>query len=143
MFGLCEKKAPKKSLGEKALGAVGRAAILPIFIVGAKTALNNADYVGGMAEESAKKLGIKDLPVDGPTMAKVNAYAQMGLGSALALGIFPKYAAWGLIGSLIPTTLVGHAFWEKEDKDEKGQEKLQFAKNTAIIGGLLNIATRK
>ena len=32
----------------------------------------------------------------------------------LALGIWPRLAALGLIGSIVPTTAAGHRFWEEE-----------------------------
>lgn len=132
----------KRSAKSKAGSVLGRAAIFPLFIVGAQTALKNAEGLGGMVEGAAAKVGLKNLPVKGKNLAQVNAYAQMGLGTSLALGIFPQLAALGLVASLVPTTMVGHAFWDADDESEKGQQKLQFAKNLAVIGGLLYIATR-
>ncbi|WP_426718267.1 DoxX family protein [Corynebacterium auriscanis] len=136
------KTQPERSFISKAGSVVGRAAVMPLFIIGAQNALKNIEGVGGMADSAAKKVGLNNLPVEGKHMATINAYAQMGLGSALALGIFPQLSALGLVGSLIPTTLVGHAFWDQETEEDKGQQQLQFVKNLAVIGGLLYLATR-
>ncbi|MDO5031908.1 DoxX family protein [Corynebacterium sp.] len=136
------KKKPEQSTLSKVGSLAGRAAILPLFIVGAKNALGYAEGLGGMTEAAAKKAGLGSLPVAGESLVKLNAYAQMGLGTTLALGIFPKLSAAGLVGSLVPTTLVGHNFWDKDDEQEKNDQKLQFVKNAAVIGGLLYMATR-
>ncbi len=58
-------------------------------------------------------------------------------GATLALGIFPKLSALALIGSLVPTTVAGHAFWEETDPDARQMQATQFAKNAGIIGGLI------
>lgn len=58
-------------------------------------------------------------------------------GATLALGIFPKLSALALIGSLVPTTVAGHAFWEETDPDPRQMQATQFAKNAGIIGGLM------
>ena len=42
-----------------------------------------------------------------------------------------------LAASLVPTTLAGHPFWDETDPQAKAQQRLQFAKNTSILGGLL------
>jgi putative oxidoreductase len=59
------------------------------------------------------------------------------------LGIAPKLAAALLIGSLIPTTLVGHAFWKEAPGPEYEKQLLQFLKNLGLIGGLLMVLTEK
>ncbi len=64
-------------------------------------------------------------------------------GLFLSIGIAPKLAASLLIGSLIPTTLVGHAFWKEEPGPQREMQMLQFLKNIGLIGGLLMILTAK
>ncbi len=64
-------------------------------------------------------------------------------GSALAVGFLPKLAALALIGSLIPTTFVGHPFWQEENPQMRTNHQVQFAKNLAAIGGLLLVLGEK
>jgi putative oxidoreductase len=58
-------------------------------------------------------------------------------GTALAADIFPKLAATLLIGSLIPTTFVGHSFWQHDDPGNRVGNQIQFFKNLSMLGGLL------
>jgi len=58
-------------------------------------------------------------------------------GIALALGIAPKLAATILIGSLVPTTLVGHAFWKEKDAAGRKNQLTQFMKNLGLMAGLV------
>lgn len=54
---------------------------------------------------------------------------------SLILGLFPRYGALLLIIFLIPTTLIFHTnFAEKI-------QIIQFMKNLAILGGLINVLT--
>jgi putative oxidoreductase len=64
-------------------------------------------------------------------------------GLLLGLGIAPRIAAALLLGSLIPTTLVGHAFWKEESGPEFEKQMLQFLKNLGLISGLLMVLTEK
>ena len=64
-------------------------------------------------------------------------------GLLLGLGIAPRLAAALLICSLIPTTLVGHAYWKEEPGPEYEKQMLQFLKNLGLIGGLLMVLTEK
>ncbi len=68
---------------------------------------------------------------------RLNGLATVAGGTALALGVQPKLAALELIGSLIPTTIAGHAFWEEEDAGARRMQETQFLKNLGLIGGLL------
>lgn len=58
-------------------------------------------------------------------------------GTLLALGWAPRLSALALAGSLIPTTLAGHAYWALEDPATRKIQRIQFHKNLAMIGGLL------
>ena len=48
----------------------------------------------------------------------------------------------GLIASMIPTTLAGHAFWDFDGAERKANE-IQFLKNAGLVGGLLLVLTRR
>ena len=55
----------------------------------------------------------------------------------LAFGKAPRAAAGVLAASLVPTTLAGHAFWTFDDPAQSAQQRAHFAKNLAILGGLI------
>ena len=60
---------------------------------------------------------------------------------AIATGVVPRPAAALLGLSLIPTTLAGHRFWERDDRSERADQTFHFLKNVGILGGLLFAAT--
>jgi uncharacterized membrane protein YphA (DoxX/SURF4 family) len=77
------------------------------------------------------------LGVPNPALAvRANGAAMVAGGVALVLNKMPRLAALGLLGSMVPTTLAGHAFWEKEGPERKAQQ-IQFLKNLGLMGGLL------
>ncbi|CAN5191592.1 hypothetical protein BH20ACT5_BH20ACT5_15300 [soil metagenome] len=67
---------------------------------------------------------------------KIDAAVKVGAGTLLALGRFPRLAALALAGSLIPTTLAAHRFWEA-DKETKADQQIHFFKNLGLLGGLM------
>jgi uncharacterized membrane protein YphA (DoxX/SURF4 family) len=48
-----------------------------------------------------------------------------------------RLAALVLIGSIIPTTLGGHRFWEAEEPGMRELQQTQFLKNLGLLGGLI------
>ena len=74
---------------------------------------------------------------------KLNGAAMVIAGAELALNIAPKAAATVLIGCLIPTTVVGHAFWQEPEVTGRKNQQVQFLKNLGLIGGLLLVLTEK
>ncbi len=74
---------------------------------------------------------------------KANGALMVFAGIALALNLWPKLAATALLASLIPTTLVGHPFWEEEEEGPRKMQQTQFAKNLGLIGGLLLVLTQR
>ena len=70
-------------------------------------------------------------------VVRANAAVQVVAGAALALGRAPRLSALVLAGSLVPTTLAGHAYWTIEDPAARKLQRIQFHKNMAMIGGLL------
>ena len=73
----------------------------------------------------------------------LNGAVMIVAGLLLSLGIAPKIAAALLIGSLVPTTLVGHPFWKEEPGPEREKQMLQFLKNLGLFSGLLMVLTEK
>jgi uncharacterized membrane protein YphA (DoxX/SURF4 family) len=85
------------------------------------------------ATKLARSMGLKDAE----QLVRVNGIAQIVGAAALATNRMPRLAAVGLAVSLVPTTLAGHRFWEQEDPKVAFAQRLQFAKNLSILGGLL------
>ena len=77
------------------------------------------------------------LPASDELVVRGNAAVQVLGGVLLALGRAPRLSALALAGSLIPTTLAGHAYWTIEDPAARKLQRIQFHKNMAMIGGLL------
>lgn len=77
------------------------------------------------------------LPASDEAVVRANAAVQVAGGALLALGIAPRLSALAVAGSLVPTTLAGHAYWKVEDPAARKIQRIQFHKNMALIGGLL------
>jgi uncharacterized membrane protein YphA (DoxX/SURF4 family) len=58
-------------------------------------------------------------------------------GLALATGRLPRLSALVLAGSLVPTTVVGHPFWAESEPTVRTGQRVHFAKNLGLLGGLL------
>lgn len=112
-----------KTLGHVLLGYM--------FIVGGYGAFAEPGYRVG-------KVGQAGIPA--PRQAVIlNGGTMVVAGTALAVGFLPKLAALLLIGTLIPTTLVGHDFWQQEDQQARRNHQIHFNKNIAMIGGLIAV----
>jgi hypothetical protein len=53
------------------------------------------------------------------------------------MGWMPRLAALAIAGTLVPTTLAGHRFWEADEPQTRKQQRIQFLKNLSMLGGLL------
>ena len=111
------------------LKPLGRICLSGIFILGGADAFKAPGPRTGKVEGA----GIPQPE----TAVKVNGATMVIAGILLALGIAPKAAAGALIGTLIPTTLVGHSFWQEEDPKAQSMQRVQFLKNLGLLGGLL------
>ena len=96
---------------------------------------------GGRVDQAAPLLAglrtVVPLPADDELVVRGNAAVQVLGGALLALGVAPRVSALVLAGSLIPTTLAGHAYWKVEDPAARKLQRIHFHKNMAMIGGLL------
>ncbi|MCI7551512.1 MAG: DoxX family protein [Actinomycetaceae bacterium] len=72
---------------------------------------------------------------------RANGAAMVLGGAALTLGILPRAAALGLVASLVPTTVTGHAFWKIADDKQRKVQQINFLKNLGMAGGLIAVAT--
>ncbi|PRY48174.1 putative membrane protein YphA (DoxX/SURF4 family) [Geodermatophilus tzadiensis] len=77
------------------------------------------------------------VPRDVEQWVKVDAAIKVGAGSLFALGKLPRLSALVMAGSIVPTTLAGHRFWEHEDPEERFGQLSNFLKNAGLLGGLL------
>jgi uncharacterized membrane protein YphA (DoxX/SURF4 family) len=69
----------------------------------------------GERAQAAASIGVPQ-----PELAvRANAVVMLLAGVALALGIFPRWAAALLAGTLVPTTLAGHPFWKEQDPQRR------------------------
>lgn len=90
----------------------------------------------GKRVELAAALGVPQPEV----AVRVNGAAMVAGGTGLAAGVLPRAAAAGLVASMIPTTLAGHAFWQHDDPVARKTNRIQFLKNLGLMGGLLAAA---
>ncbi|MHB1488184.1 MAG: DoxX family protein [Acidimicrobiales bacterium] len=109
-----------------------------IFIAGGFDAVQNPESKAQAAEKVALSLARSlHLPEDPATLVRINGAVQVGAGALLALGWFPRLAATALAGSIVPTTLAGHRFWEEADDQARKGQRIHFLKNVSVLGGLL------
>lgn len=111
------------------LKSLGRLCLSSIFVMGGLDAFK----APGPRATKVEGAGIPEPE----TAVKVNGMTMVIAGILLALGIAPKAAAGALIGTMIPTTLVGHAFWKETTPQAQAMQRVQFLKNLGLIGGLL------
>jgi uncharacterized membrane protein YphA (DoxX/SURF4 family) len=87
------------------------------------------------ALRSASPVGLPD----DTALVRCNAAAQVVAGAALCAGVAPRAACAVLLGSIVPTTIGGHRFWEFEAGPERTNQRNHFLKNLSIAGGLVHL----
>jgi uncharacterized membrane protein YphA (DoxX/SURF4 family) len=116
-----------------------RAALAASFISGGLDQLRNPQPKAGPASPIAKPIAdrVPQLPNDPESLVKLDGAIKIAGGLGLVFGPFARPSALLLAGSLVPTTLAGHRFWETTDPDQKVSDRVEFFKNVSLIGGLL------
>jgi len=89
-----------------------------------------------VAEQADKQLPVQ-VPRDVEQWVKIDAAVKVGAGTLFALNRLPRLSALLLTGSIVPTTLAGHRFWEHDDPKERFGQLSHFLKNLGLLGGLL------
>jgi putative oxidoreductase len=122
---------------------IARPLLASSFIYGGITTLRNPQaHVPGarpvvekVTEQADKQLPVQ-LPRDVEQWVKIDAAVKVVAGTLFALGKLPRLSALLLAGSIVPTTLAGHRFWEAEGPAKQGH-LVHFLKNLGLLGGLL------
>jgi uncharacterized membrane protein YphA (DoxX/SURF4 family) len=124
-------------------GRVARPLLASIFISSGLDAVQHPEGKIKAAEKVTGPLAshLAVVPDDTATAVTINGAVQVVAGALLSFGILRRTAAVALIGSLIPTTLAGHRFWEEIDEQARVKQITQFLKNLGLLGGLVLVAT--
>ena len=124
---------------------IARPLLASTFVAGAVATLRNAEAAASRAKPVTDRVVPlvqraapgAPLPTDPVTLVRLNAAAQLAGAAALATGRAPRLGATLLAGSIVPTTLAGHRFWEESEPTARAQQRLHFVKNLSALGGLL------
>ncbi|RZS87145.1 putative membrane protein YphA (DoxX/SURF4 family) [Motilibacter rhizosphaerae] len=118
---------------------LARPMLAATFVSGGIAQLKDPESKAEAAEPVATPVARKVswLPEDATQLVRINGAVQVGAGALLALGRLPRVSALLLAGSIVPTTLAGHRFWEQTDAASAAQQRTQFLKNLGLLGGLL------
>ncbi|MFJ9341962.1 DoxX family membrane protein [Streptomyces sp. NPDC101733] len=110
-------------------------------ITGGMHALRHPEAVAELAQPVARAIGERmpslKLAADPLKLMRVNSAVQVGAGLLFATGRAPRLAALTLATTLVPNALAGHAFWNVEDKEERGRRRALFLTDLSVLGGLL------
>jgi uncharacterized membrane protein YphA (DoxX/SURF4 family) len=117
---------------------IARPMLASVFVVQGLDALREPQKIAPRVEGFAQKVaGPLGLPQDPELLVRANGAVMAGGGALLATGRLPRLGALAVVGSLVPTTMVGHPFWAEKDPAARKLHRLQFLKNMALLGGLL------
>lgn len=123
---------------------LARPMLASIFIMGGIGALkdtpNHAKGVAPMLEKAIDPVRDslpEQVPTDAETLVRIDAGVKIGAGALLALGKCPRLASLLLAGSIVPTTLASHRFWEQDDPQQRAEQQVHFLKNVGLLGGVL------
>jgi putative oxidoreductase len=123
---------------------IARPLLASTFIYGGIDTLRNPQsrvpgarpVVETITEQADKQLPVT-VPRDVEQWVKIDAAVKVGAGALFALGKLPRLTSLLLAGSIVPTTLAGHRFWEHTDPKERFGQLSHFLKNLGLLGGLL------
>ncbi|MEU6992065.1 DoxX family protein [Streptomyces sp. NPDC046465] len=116
-----------------------RPMLASVFVTGGLQTVRDPQRAAPAAEPVAASVSsrIPWLTEDPEKLVRINGAVQLGAGLMLATGRLPRFAALALAGTLVPTTLAGHAWWKEKDPEERAAQRTQFIKNVSLFGGLL------
>jgi len=126
----------------KVVRTIARPLLASVFIASGLDVLANPEPRATVAKPVVDMVAsvVPFAPRDPVDAVRLNAAVHLAAGVLLAAGVMSRVAALALAVSMLPTTVAGHPFWEVEDPVKRSQQRTQFLKNTAILGGLLAVA---
>ena len=118
---------------------LARPCLAAMFVTGGLDSFRRPETKVPAADPIAPRIAEKlpYLPEDTESLVRINGAAQVAAGLLLATGRFPRLSSAVLAGSLVPTTLAGHRFWEEQDEVKRAQQRIHFFKNLSMLGGLM------
>ncbi|WP_374999875.1 DoxX family protein [Aeromicrobium sp. CTD01-1L150] len=121
------------------LRTVARPMLASMFVYGGVNSLRNAKAMAPKAEPVASALGsaVPQAKTSPANLVRINGAIHVVAGAALATGHLPRLSSFVLAGTLVPTTAVGHQFWNESDPQSRQNQAIHFTKNLSLIGGLL------
>jgi putative oxidoreductase len=125
----------RKDMSMSMVRSLGHLLLSAIFVLGGSIAFISP----GSRVDTVAKAGIPEPE----TAVKLNGAAMVVGGTMLGIEIAPRLASLLLLGTMIPTTFVGHPFWQEEDKQRYLMHRTQFLKNLGLMGGLLLVLFEK
>jgi putative oxidoreductase len=124
---LCDDIAEHVSSGAATMALIGRFLIAAIFLMSG---------IAKLTDTSGTVTHMTSMGIPYPeTLAIVAGVAEVLGAVSIALGLLTRVGAFGLILSMIPTTVIFHGFWNYHGA-ERLPQMVNFMKNLAIIGGL-------
>ncbi len=110
---------------------IGRVAMTPLFLISAYYKITGwPGIVGMLAAQGAP------VPMVGAYLA---VFAETVLPLLIIIGLWTRWACFGLILYVLGTCFIAHRFWEFTGPTQVGQV-LSFFKNIALCGGFLILA---
>lgn len=126
------------------LRKLARPLLAGVFVAGGLESIRNPSGPAQAAKPlvdkaiGARSASLPDaVPTDPESVVKLDGAVKLAAGALLATGKLPRAAALMLAGSLVPTTIAGHAFWEYQDAEQRQTQLMHFMKNASMLGGLL------
>jgi len=124
---------------------VARPMLASMFVAGGINALRETPVLAPKAQAVtdrvipalAEVMPQVPLPTNAATWVRITGAVHVVGGAMLATGHLPRLTSWTLAGTLVPTTFVGHAFWQHSDPVARKNQSVHFFKNISMIGGLL------
>jgi len=125
--------------GMSGLRAVAHPMLASIFVVQGLETFRHPERVAKAAAPVVGPIAqrVPAVPAETEHAVRLNGAVQVVAGATLGFGILPRLSALVLAGTLVPTTLAGHRYWEIEDPEQRAQQRVHFLKNVTMLGGLL------
>jgi uncharacterized membrane protein YphA (DoxX/SURF4 family) len=135
---------PSERLTSMLVPRIARALLAGVFISGGIAALRHpeghAELAGPALDPALDVLaGLLPIAQHSPTvvLVRVDAVVKIGAAVLLAIGRAPRLAATALAVGLVPTTVIGHRFWEMDDPENRLDHQIHVLKNLGLFGGLM------